>query len=304
MRVLVTGATGGIGSALCDALLARGDEVAGLTRDPAKAKPANPTVTWFAWQPATERPPPEAFDQVDAVVNLVGEEINQRLTEEAKARIRDSRVTSAKNLIDAIAALDARPSVFIAQSAIGYYGDRGAKMLDEESRPGEGFGAELPVEWEATQREAEKHVGRLAILRTGLVLDKDHGLLKQLLPPFKLGIGGPLAGGDQYMSWIHLDDEVGLILWALDTEAATGVINATAPNPVTNTEFSKALGAAVNRPAFMPAPKLAVVALRGRELAEMVTGSARVMPRRALDLGYAFRFPDVGMALEDAVGRD
>jgi len=304
MRVLVTGATGGIGSALCDALLARGDEVAGLTRDPAKAKLENPTVTWFAWQPATERPPPEAFDQVDAVVNLVGEEINQRLTEEAKARIRDSRVTSAKNLIDAIAALDARPSVFIAQSAIGYYGDRGAKMLDEESRPGEGFGAELPVEWEATQREAEKHVGRLAILRTGLVLDKDHGLLKQLLPPFKLGVGGPLAGGDQYTSWIHLDDEVGLILWALDTEAATGVINATAPNPVTNTEFSKALGAAVNRPAFMPAPKLAVVALRGRELAEMVTGSARVMPRRALDLGYAFRFPDVGMALEDAVGRD
>ncbi|MBA2545882.1 MAG: TIGR01777 family protein [Solirubrobacterales bacterium] len=301
MRVLVTGATGGIGSALCDALLARGDEVAGLTRDPAKAKPANPTVTWFAWQPATERPPPEAFDQVDAVVNLVGEEINQRLTEEAKARIRDSRVTSAKNLIDAIAALDARPSVFIAQSAIGYYGDRGAKMLDEESRPGEGFGAELPVEWEATQREAEKHVGRLAILRTGLVLDKDHGLLKQLLPPFKLGVGGPLAGGDQYMSWIHLDDEVGLILWALDTEAATGVINATAPNPVTNTEFSKALGAAVNRPAFMPAPKLAVVALRGRELAEMVTGSTRVMPRRALDLGYAFRFPDVGPAIEDAV---
>ncbi len=301
MRVLVTGATGGIGSALCDALLARGDEVAGLTRDPAKAKPENPTVTWFAWQPATERPPPEAFDQVDAVVNLVGEEINQRLTEEAKARIRDSRVTSAKNLIDAIAALDARPSVFIAQSAIGYYGDRGAKMLDEESRPGEGFGAELPVEWEATQREAEKHVGRLAILRTGLVLDKDHGLLKQLLPPFKLGVGGPLAGGDQYMSWIHLDDEVGLILWALDTEAATGVINATAPNPVTNTEFSKALGAAVNRPAFMPAPKLAVAALRGRELAEMVTGSTRVMPRRALDLGYAFRFPDVGPAIEDAL---
>jgi len=304
MRVLVTGATGGIGSALCDALLARGDEVIGLTRDPAKAKPENPTVTWFAWQPATERPPPEAFDQVDAVVNLVGEEINQRLTEEAKAQIRDSRVTSAKNLTDAIAALDARPSVFIAQSAIGYYGDRGAKMLDEESRPGEGFGAELPVAWEATQRQAEKHVGRFVILRTGLVLDKDHGLLKQLLPPFKLGAGGPLAGGDQYMSWIHLDDEVGLILWALDTESATGVINATAPNPVTNKEFSKALGATLNRPAFMPAPKLAVVALRGRELAEMVTGSARVIPRRALDLGYAFRFPAVEAALEDAVGRD
>src|SRR5688572_30629465 len=180
MRVLVTGATGSIGSALCDALLARGDEVVGLTRDPAKAKPGNPTVRWFAWQPTTERPPPEAFDQVDAVVNLVGEEINQRLTDDAKARIRDSRVTSAKSLIDAIAALDTPPTVFVAQSAIGYYGDRGAKMLDEESRPGEGFGAELPVEWEAAQREAAQHVGRFVLLRTGLILDKDSGLLKQL----------------------------------------------------------------------------------------------------------------------------
>ncbi len=303
MRVLVTGATGNIGSALCDALLARGDEVVGLTRDPAKAKPGNPTVSWFAWQPSTERPPPEAFDQVDAVVNLVGEEINQRLTDEAKARIRDSRVGSAKNLIDAIEALEAPPKVFIGQSAIGYYGDRGAKMLDEESRPGEGFGAELPVEWEATQREAEGTVGRFVILRTGLVLDGDSGLLKQLLPPFKMGVGGPLAGGDQYMSWIHLDDEVGLILWALDNESAAGVINATAPNPVTNKEFSKALGTAVNRPAFVPAPKLAVIAIRGRELAEMVVGSARVMPRRALDLGYEFRFPQVGEALADAVSK-
>jgi uncharacterized protein len=304
VRVLVTGATGSIGSTLCDALLARGDEVVGLTRDPAKAKPGNPTVTWFAWQPAIERPPPAAFEQVDAVVNLVGEEINQRLSDEAKARIRDSRVKSAKNLIDGIAALDKPPSVFVAQSAIGYYGDRGAKMLDEESRPGEGFGSELPVEWETAQREAAKHVGRFVLLRTGLILDKDHGLLGQLLPPFKLGVGGPLAGGDQYMSWIHLDDEIGLILWALDTEAATDTINATAPHPVTNKEFSKALGAAVNRPAFIPAPKLAVIALRGRELADMVVGSARVMPRRALDLGYSFRFPEVGPALEDAVNRD
>ena len=301
MRVLITGATGSIGSAVCDALLARGDEVVGLTRDPVKAKPGNPTVKWFAWEPTTERPPPEAFDQVDAVVNLVGEEINQRLTDEAKARIRDSRVTAARNLIAGIAALETPPSVFIGQSAIGYYGDRGAKMLDEESRPGEGFGAELPVEWEAAQSEAGEHVGRVAILRTGLVLDKDHGLLKELLLPFKLGVGGPLAGGDQYMSWIHLDDEVEIILWALDTETATDVINATAPNPVTNKEFSKALGAAVNRPAFFPAPKLAVVALRGRELADLVVGSARVMPRRALDLGYSFRFAEIGPALEDAV---
>ena len=301
MRVLVTGATGSIGSALSDALLARGDEVVGLTRDPAKAKPSNPTVTWHAWQATTERPPPEAFAEVDAVVNLIGEEINQRLNDDTKARIRASRVTAAHNLIQAISALERPPATFVGQSAIGYYGDRGAKILDEESQPGEGFGAELPVEWEAAQHQAEGVVDRVVILRTGLVLDADHGLLEELLLPFKLGVGGPLAGGEQYMSWIHLDDEIGLILWALDNENVSGVVNATAPNPVTNRVFSKALGKALGRPSFVPAPKFAIALLRGGELADLATGSARVMPRRALDLGYEFRHPDVEEALRDTV---
>ncbi|MGZ5311963.1 MAG: TIGR01777 family oxidoreductase [Solirubrobacterales bacterium] len=301
MRVLVTGASGTIGAAVCDALLARGDEAVGLTRDPRKAKGTNPTVNWHAWQASTERPPPQAFVGVDAVVNLIGEEINQRLTGEAKGRIRESRITGSRNLLQGIAALGERPKVFVGQSAIGYYGDRGERMLDEEAPPGEGFGAEVPVEWEAAQQEAGELGMRLVILRTGLILDKDSGLLKELLPPFKLGVGGPLAGGDQYMSWIHLDDEVGMILWALDNDQVSGVINATAPNPVTNKEFSKALGGALGRPSFFPAPKLAVAALRGRELAEMVTGSARVIPRRAQDLGYGFRYPEIRPALEAAL---
>lgn len=302
MRVLVTGASGAIGTALCDALLARGDEVVGLSRDPEAARPRNPTVTWHEWRPTTERPPPQAFEEVDAVVNLVGEEINQRLTDEAKVRIRESRVVAAHNLIQGIAASERRPSVFVGQSAIGYYGDRGAQILDEESGPGEGFGAEVPVDWETAQREASEVAGRLVILRTGLVLDREQGLLAELLPPFKLGVGGPLAGGEQYMSWIHLDDEVGLILWALDNDEVSGVVNATAPNPVTNREFSKALGEALGRPSFMPAPKFAVALLRGRELADLATGSARVMPRRAGDLGYEFRHPEIHEALADAVG--
>ncbi|HET8975212.1 MAG TPA: TIGR01777 family oxidoreductase [Solirubrobacterales bacterium] len=301
MRVLVTGASGTIGAAVCDALLARGDEVVGLTRDPQKARGTNPTVNWHPWQATTERPPPEAFAGVDAVVNLIGEEINQRLTDHAKARIRESRITASRNLLHAIASLDQKPKVFIGQSAIGYYGDRGETVLDEDSRPGEGFGAEIPVEWEAAQREAEGLGMRLVILRTGLILDKDSGLLKQLLPPFKLGVGGPLAGGAQYMSWIHLDDEVSLILWAIDNDEASGVINATAPTPVTNKEFSKALGRALGRPAVFPAPKLAVVAIRGGELAELVTGSARVIPRRAHDLGFQFRYTDIDGALEAAL---
>ena len=301
MRVLITGATGLIGSEVADALLARGDEVVGLTRNVEKARPHNPTVNWHAWQPTTERPPPEALEGVDGVINLIGEEINQRLTDQAKVRIRESRVTAAKNLIQGIQAASTKPSVFIGQSAIGYYGDRGAKMLDEESQPGEGFAAELPAEWEAAEREVEKLGIRTVILRTGLVLTKDGGLVKQLALPFKLGVGGPLGSGEQFMSWIHIDDEVRLILWARDEESVSGIVNATAPNPVTNREFSKSLARALHRPAVIPTPKLAVTALRGRELADTVFGGARVLPRVATDMGFEFRYTEIDPAIEAAL---
>jgi uncharacterized protein len=301
MRVLITGASGLIGAALCDALLARGDEVVGLTRDPERSRPKNPTVRWHAWQPTTERPPPQALDGVDGIVNLIGEEINQRLTDQAKVRIRESRLLGTRNLVQGVETSPTTPSVFVGQSAIGYYGDRGAQILDEESPPGEGFAAEVPVDWEAAEREAEDAVDRVVIFRTGLVLTKHGGLLKQLLLPFKLGVGGPIAGGEQYMSWIHIEDLVGLFLWALDDHRVWGVINATAPNPVTNREFSKALGRALHRPAVMPVPKLAVTALRGGELADAVAGGARVLPRRALDLGYEFRHTELDEALRSAL---
>ena len=291
-----------IGSALCDALLARGDEVVGLTRNPQRARPKNPTVRWHAWQPTTERPPAEALEGVEGVVNLVGEEINQRLTDEAKVRIRESRLTGARNLLHGIEAAATKPKVFVGQSAIGYYGDRGAQILDEESPPGEnGFVTEVPIDWEAAEREAEGIVPRVVIFRTGLVLTKHGGLLRQLLLPFKLGVGGPIAGGEQFMSWIHIEDEIGLILWALDDERVSGTVNATAPNPVTNREFSKALGRALRRPAAFPVPKLAVTAMRGREHADAGVGGARVLPRRALDLGYEFRHPDLDEALAAAL---
>ena len=301
MRVLVTGATGLIGSDLCDALLARGDEVVGLTRDPDRARSTNPTVTWHAWRPTTETAPPAAFEGIDGVVNLIGEEINQRLTDEAKVRIRESRILGTRNLLQGIEASPTEPSVFVGQSAIGYYGDRGAQVVDEESGPGEGFAAEVPIDWEAAEREAEGIFDRVVIFRTGLVLSKNGGLLKQLLLPFKLGVGGPIAGGDQYMSWVHIEDVVGLFLWALDDHRVWGVINGTAPNPVTNRELSKALGRALHRPAFMPIPKFAVAALRGGELADTVAGGARVMPRRALDLGYEFRHPELDEAMRSAL---
>ena len=302
MRVLVTGAAGMIGSHVCDALLARGDEVVGLSRDPARARSGNPTATWHAWNPAVEPPPEAAFAAVDAVVNLVGENINQRLTKAAKQRIRDSRVRATKNLVDGMIASASRPRVLVSQCAVGYYGERGKAVVDESTPSADDWTGQLCRDWQNEALAATESGTRVAVLRSAPLLDPDGGLLKQLLLPFKLGLGGPLAGGNQYMPWIHRDDELGMILWALDTEKVEGVLNATAPNPVRNKRFSKALGAALRRPAVIPAPRLAIVAMRGEELTDQVTASIRVVPRRALDLGYRFRFPEIEPALQDLVG--
>ena len=300
-RVLVTGASGGIGRHVCDALLGRGDEVVGLTRDPDRARQSNPKVRWHAWNPALERPPAEALENVDGVINLVGEPIDQRWTDEAKQQILASRETGTHNLVQAIAGADPKPRVLVSQSAVGYYGNRGDAIVDESTGQGESFDARVCVAWEAAAREVESLGVRLAITRTGLVLDKDHGLLAELLLPFKLGVGGPLAGGHQYMPWITLDDEVGMLLWALDNENARGVYNATAPEPVTNKVFSKALGKALGRPAIVPVPKLAVKIRFGSEFGEQVTGGQRALPRRALDDGYRFRHPDIESGLAAAL---
>jgi uncharacterized protein (TIGR01777 family) len=288
-----------IGSTVCDALLARGDEVTGLSRDPEKARRTNPTVRWLPWQPTMERPPAEAFDEVEGAIHLLGEPLDQRWTDEAKKRILESRRTGTHNLVQAIGALERRPKVLVSQSAIGYYGDRGDAIVDESADPGSDFAAKVVVDWEGAAHEADGLGIRLAVIRTGLVLDPRDGLLKQLLTPFKLGVGGPIAGGGQYMSWIHIDDEVRVLLWALDDERVSGTFNSTSPNPVTNRELAKALGRVLRRPAVMPVPGFAVALMRGRELAETVKGGQRVVPRRALDLGFSFRHPDLEPALRD-----
>jgi uncharacterized protein (TIGR01777 family) len=290
-----------IGAALCDALLARGDTVAGLTRDPQRARATNPSVTWHAWEPTLERPPATAFEGVDGVVNLLGEKINQRWTDEAKRRIMESRRTGTRNLVAAIAGLERKPGVLVNQSAIGFYGDRGEAMVDESAEPGEGFDSEVVREWEAAARDVEASGVRLVVVRTGHVLDPGDGFLAALLPPFKLGVGGPLAGGRQYVSWIHVDDEVGILLWALDDEKVSGVVNATAPTPVTNREFSQALGRALHRPAATPVPGFVLDLKFGKEFGRVLRGGQRVMPRRALDLGYEFRYADVDQALRNLV---
>lgn len=299
MKVLVTGASGFIGAAVCDALLVRGDTVVGLTRDPARARATNPSVIWHPWQPLLERPPAEAFDRVDGVIHLLGEKIDQRWSDEAKQRIMESRRTGTHNLVGTIAGLERKPKVLVSQAAIGFYGDRGEAIVDESAPPGDGFDAEVVQAWEAAAREVEGSGVRLAIVRTGHVLDPRGGFLGQLLRPFRLGVGGPLAGGRQYVSWIHIDDEVGILLWALDNERVSGTINATAPNPVTNRAFSKALGRAIGRPAAMPVPGLTLDLMYGREFGKVLRGGQRVLPRRALDLGYEFRHPELEEALRD-----
>lgn len=301
MKVLVTGATGLIGSALCRALLDRGDEVVGLTRSVERAAEVEPRVDWYAWDYSAGQPPAVALEKIDAIVNLQGERINQRWTAEAKRRILESRRDATRALALSVSRMAEKPGVVISGSAIGYYGDRGAVELDESSPPPDesdpGFDSEVVAAWEEAA-EGFANVGiRLVKLRTGHVLHPSGGLLGTLLLPFKLGLGGPIAGGDQYMSWVHLDDEVGIILWALDNDAVSGPINATAPNPVTNADFAKALGRALRRPAILPLPGVALNLVYGSEFAETIKGGQRVLPRRALDLGYSFRHPDLDEAL-------
>jgi uncharacterized protein (TIGR01777 family) len=300
VKALVTGATGLIGSALCDSLLARGDDVVGLSRDPAKARRGRPGIAWHAWEPGLERPPAEAFEGVDGVVNLVGETIAQRWTDEAKKKIMESRRTATHNLVQAIAGLERPPAVLVNQSAVGYYGDRGDAVVDESAGPGgEAFDSEVVVEWERAAHEIDPSGVRLVIVRSGQVLDADGGMLAELLTPFNLGLGGPLAGGSQYVSWIHAEDEVGVLLWALDSEEVSGVVNATAPNPATNRDFSKALGRALGRPAVVPVPGFVLDLKFGSEFGSVLRGGQRVIPKRTVELGYDFKHPDLDEALKD-----
>jgi uncharacterized protein (TIGR01777 family) len=299
LKVLVTGASGTIGQALCDALFARGDDVVGLTRDPNGARLANPRVTWHRWEPTLERPDPAAFEAVDGVVHLLGERIDQKWTDEAKQRIMESRRTGTHNLVGTLESLANPPRVLVSQSAVGYYGDRGTEEVDEGDGPGLSFDSKVVQAWEAAAHELDGKGIRLVITRTGQVLSPAGGMLKEMLPPFKLGVGGPLAGGEQYLSWIHIEDEIGILLWALDNESVSGVVNASSPNPATNKDFSKALGRTLNRPAIMPVPGLVLDLKFGKEFGQVLRGGQRVLPKRTEELGYEFKHPRLDEALRD-----
>jgi uncharacterized protein (TIGR01777 family) len=260
------------------------------------------TLQAVRWDLSREPAPSAALAGRDAVVHLAGENVAQRWTANAKRAIRESRITGTRHLVEGLTTLGSneRPSVLVSASAIGYYGPRGDEPIDEEAPAGNDFLAQTCSGWETEAEHAEQHGMRVVRVRTGVVLNRDGGALSKMLVPFKLGVGGPVAGGRQYISWIHTDDLVGIVLAAIDGEQWQGAINATAPAPQRNRDFSKALGGALHRPSLLPVPGAALHLLYG-EMSEIVTSGARVLPARALVLGYEFRYPQLDSALRAAL---
>jgi uncharacterized protein (TIGR01777 family) len=302
MRVTITGATGRIGTRLIGALRRRGDEVTVLSRDPARAQAAL-GVEAVAWRPADEPAPAAALAGRDGVIHLAGEDVAQRWSDDAKRRLRASRELGTRNLVAGLRDADPRPGVLVSSSAVGYYGPHGDEVVTEATPPGTDFLAGICVVWEREAAAAEELGVRVVRLRTGVVLDRGGGALAKMLPFFRLGIGGPVAGGRQRLPWIHIDDLVSLYLAALDGPDWSGAVNATAPDPPTNREFSRALGRALRRPAFAPVPGLAVRLLYG-EMADIVVNGARVVPERALEWGFRFEHPELDGALRSALSAD
>lgn len=300
MRVTVTGATGLIGTRLVAALTARGDEVTVLSRDPDRAQDALGIDAAVAWDPLAGPAPSEALAGRDGVVHLAGENVAQRWSDGARERIRVSRETGTANLVAGLAAAEPRPRVLVSASAVGYYGPRGDEEIDESAAPGKDFLSQVCVAWEAAAQAIERLGVRVVRIRTGVVLDPDGGALAKMLPPFRAGVGGPVAGGRQWMPWIHVDDLVGLYLAALDQADWSGPVNGSAPTPVTNRDFSKALGRALHRPAVAPVPRLALKLLYGA-MEQIVTTGQRAIPRAALAHDFTYRHPDLDEALRAAL---
>jgi len=297
MKALVTGATGFVGPRLLRLL----DRPVVLSRDPERARAALGSLAGrvLRWDPLQGPPPADAFEGVDTVLHLAGESVSAgRWTAAQKARIRDSRVVGTRHLVQGLVQARSGPRTLVSASAVGYYGDRGDEELTEAAAPGGDFLAGVCVEWEREALAAADHGVRVVTARTGIVLGAGGGALAKMLPPFKLGGGGPLGNGRQWMPWIHVADLARLYLHAAETTAIVGPMNAVAPEPVRNSEFTKALGRQLHRPAFMPAPYLGLRLLFG-EFAQVLFASQRVIPRVALDTGFVFQFPEIAAALRE-----
>ena len=297
MKITISGASGLIGRRVLKTLAADGHTLQVLSRHAGTNMPGGVRV--WPWDPVRGEPPTEALADVDAIIHLAGEPVAQRWTPEVKQKIRESRVAGTANLVRAIAKLPQAPKTLVSASAMGYYGSRGDELLTESSAPGSDYLAEVCVAWEKAAQEAEKLGIRVVRLRTGIVLDARGGALAKMLPPFKMGVGGTIGSGRQWMSWIHAEDLAGIIRFALNQQVS-GPINGVSPNPVTNADFTRALGGVLKRPAIVPVPALALKLAFG-EMSEVLLASQRVAPKVAEESGYRFQFTDVDAALADAL---
>lgn len=297
MKALVTGATGFVGPRLLRLL----DSPVVVSRSPelARRTVGNLAGPIFRWDPLREPLPAEALEGVDVVYHLAGESVAEgRWTAAQKARIRDSRVIGTRNLVQGLKQVERKPSVLVSASAVGYYGDRGDEELTEAASPADDFLGEVCVAWEREAMAAEQFGVRAVTARTGIVLGAGGGALGKMLTPFRLGAGGPLGSGKQWMPWVHVADLARLYVHAAETRSINGPMNAVAPNPVRNSEFTKALGRQLHRPAFMPAPYIGLRLLFG-EFAQVLFASQRVIPKVAIDTGFVFQYPDIASALRE-----
>jgi uncharacterized protein (TIGR01777 family) len=302
MNIFMTGATGFIGRALTLRLLGEGHAVTALVRDEARARSRLGGDVAFVPESAGDAAMRDALASSDAVVNLAGEPLIGRWTAKRRQAIVASRVDLTERLVAAMRDAERTPRTLISASAVGYYGDRGDEILREDSAAAAGFLGDLCARWEHAAMRAEELGARVVTLRTGIVLGREGGALAKLLTPFRLGLGGPIGSGKQYMPWIHLHDHVELIAAALRDDGLRGPMNLTAPEPVTNAAFARALGRALRRPAFMPLPAFALKAALG-EAATVLLSSQRAVPQRAISAGFSFRYPEIEQALADIVGR-
>ena len=298
MSIIIAGGSGFLGSALARALAGDGHDLTILTRQSSAVSPPQPRTTFVSWTPdGTAGPWARTLEGATAVINLAGESIAaKRWSAAQKQKLRDSRLMATRSLTAAIRQAARPPRAFISGSAVGYYGDRGEETLSEASPPGFDFLARLATEWEAAANDVAP-LTRVALVRTGIVLDRTGGALPKMLPPFRMFVGGPLGSGTQYMPWIHKDDWVRLVSWIVSTDGARGAVNATSPSPVTNAEFSKALGRVLKRPSMLPAPAFALRIALGEMADALLLSGQRALPVRATDLGFSFRYSNIDEAL-------
>ena len=309
MLIVIAGGTGFLGSPLAEAYAEDGHEVRVLTRALAPGESRHdpgtgvPGVTRVGWRPdAPDGSWTATINGADALVNLAGESIaDKRWTPQRKAALRDSRIIPTRALVAAIAAAGTPPRVFISGSGVGYYGTAAREVLTEQSAPGRDFLAQLCVDWEAEAERASSRT-RVVTMRTGIVLERSGGALAKMLPPFRMFAGGPMGSGRQWTPWIHRIDWIEMVRWIVDTPAVRGPINATAPAPVTNRDFARALGRAMHRPSLVPAPAIALKLLLGEMATPLILEGQRAVPARAKELGFHFRYPEIDLAFRGIFG--